>query len=232
MTKKNAAAQKELPVFDLINEYNAETAKRYEQLEKYAKDVTEAQALFNALNYRYEEAVKAAVIEGKDGKEAEELSEQLDAAERKLKNAKRMQLAAQQLNSRKVTAEHILQGLAAYKASYDSEVIKPSEKELRKAKEAYINAELEHMRKIKHFEDEVNAAYLTVKPNTIGGAPFSVGFGTYDNRAHKTITEQDVRELRQGKKPSSLAPRRQPVVIDGVTQFVPLEEDLEEGSVN
>jgi hypothetical protein len=226
---KIATKQEQLPTFELINEYNAETGKHLKQLEKYSKNLNEAQALVNALNYRYEEALKAAVMEGKDGEELQNLSEQLDAAEQKLKNIRRIQLVAQQLNSRKITEQDIIEGLKDYKVGYQDEVIEPSEKELRKLKLAYINAELEHMRKIKHFQEQANAAYLTIKPNTVGNAPFSVGFDTSDNRRHKTITERDLIELAQGRKPSSLDPRTKPVKINGVIQYVPLEEDLEEG---
>jgi hypothetical protein len=219
MTKKTA----KLPTFDLI-----ENEKSLELQEKLAQQVTQAQALVNALDYRYGEEVRAAVIENKENAELlDELSAQLDKAKRDLDRAKRMQQVGNNVNSRTVSKQDIENGLRAYQNMYQTEVIKPSEKELRKAKEAYIAAFLEHDRKIRFFDEQARAAYLAVNPSAIS-IPYGVGFGTIQNVSHKCITSDDLRVLEQGQQPSSLKPMMKLVEDEnGHSHYVPVDEEGE-----
>lgn len=217
--------EKKLPTFQILDTYNAETAKGFEVQSQYRKKITEAQGLLNALNFRYEAAVKAAVLEGKNNStELEEISEQLEKAERDLSNKKRMQQVVQLVNKRTVTVEDVDREFKLFRNEYQNEVIKKSEKELRKAKEFYITTYLEHTSKINHFDEQARTVVNTINPNTIG-VPYSVGFKTQDNIRHKCITGEDLHALKRGMKPLSLQPRKQPVQRNGVTYFEDITED-------
>lgn len=231
MAKKNEQP-KALPTFDLINTYNEESAKQFELMQKHQDELNEAQALVNALNYRYENELRSSVVDGKDNeKELSEIADQLEEAERKLSQAKRKQNVASSLNKRSVTEQDILQGLSVYQSEYQKDVVEPLVKEVRKAKEAYINAFLAVENAVRHFQAQADAAYSTVKPNSPSGAPLSVGIGTQDNIVHKCITSDDLHYLARGQKPKSLAPRVKTVKNEkGHISYVPLEEDLEGGS--
>jgi multidrug efflux pump subunit AcrA (membrane-fusion protein) len=219
--------EKQLPTFEGINKYNEETQAQQALSQKHAAQVNEAQALVSSLEYLYEQELKKVVTEGKDGSEQlEQLSEQLNKAERDLSNKKRMQQVARSVGKRSVSKEDIEQQLRAFQNRYQSEVIAPSEKELRKFKEAYINAFLEHMNKINHFDNVARSAFFTVNPSYNGyNIPFEVGFKTQDNRRQKLITSEDLTALERGQKPSSLKPLTKTIKDDnGHIHYVPIEE--------
>jgi hypothetical protein len=217
--------------FELIEKYNEETAKTYELQSKVSKQVSEAQALVSVLTYRHEQALKAAVLDNAENQElVDELSEQLHKAKRDLENKKKaQQIASLEGSKRTITDVDVMQGLADYQRQYQIEIIAPALRQLRKAKEAYINEFLDVMRKIQYFDEQTQAAYLTIKPNTIGKPPYSVGFGTLDNVKHKCLTDADLLELGRGQKPNSLKPIKKPVKnAKGHIVFVPVDEEGEE----
>jgi hypothetical protein len=218
----------QLPKFELIDKYREETQQQLAKQKEYTDKVTQAQALVNALDIRIKLAIDEAVNKGADNRELlTQLKKEKAATLLELDTIREMKQAAA-VNKRTVTPEDIQRGLAAYQNEYQSEVIAPALKQLRKVKEVYIAEYLEIMRKIKHFEEQAQAAYLTIKPNTIGKPPYSVGFGTQQNVNHKCITDTDLHEMARGQKPKSLEPIKKAVRNnDGKIVFVPVEEGEE-----
>ncbi|MEH7439545.1 hypothetical protein V7182_18875 [Neobacillus drentensis] len=224
------AKAKQLPTFELINKYNEETEKQHEVAAKHREEVTHAQALVQALNFRYEEAVKDAVVNNADNAQlVDELSEQLTKAERDLANKKRMQQVAASYNKRTITRKDVERELKTFQNTYQSEVMKPAMKELRKAKEAYISAYLDCARKVAHFDEQARHAFITVNPSYKGyNVPYSVGFTTRDDVSSKSLTDADLRELSRGLQPSSLKPLMRAVrEASGRIYYVPVEGDNE-----
>jgi hypothetical protein len=221
----NFTTQK-LPTFDLINKFNEETQQQLALTEKNKQQVDEVQALINALEYRYEQELKKLVAEGKDSSEQlDQLSEQLSKAERDLANKKRMQQVARSINKRSISKEDVERELRDFQNKYQSEIVNPSEKELRKAKEAYINAFLEHKQKLDHFENVARSAFFTINPSySVYSIPYEVGFKTQDNIRNKCITDEDLDALAQGKQPNSLKPLTKAVKGEnGHFIYVPIE---------
>lgn len=200
------AKEKQLPTFDLINKFHEGQAKNAEVQVKYRQGEDEAKALVQALNYRYEQALKASVTENADNEKLiDELAEQLDTAEKDLSKKKRKAKVAEAVNKNTVTRNDILRGLSIYQSEYQRDVIQPKLKELRKKKEEYISEYLELKQIIDHFDKEAKSSYFAVKPDA-ASVPYSVGFVSKARKASKSLTEKDLIELSQGKQPSSLSP--------------------------
>ena len=214
------------PKFEPIEKYNAETQQQLAKQKEYADKVRVAEQLVNALDIRYQQAVKAAVENGEDNRELlTSLKKEKVAALVELENSKEMQKAAA-ASKRTVTAEDILKGLSVYQHEFQKAIIEPAIKKQRKTKEDYIRDSLDVKDKVKFFEEQVRAAYLTIKPKTIGNPPYSVGYKTQQNIKHKSITEADLIELARGLKPTSLKPLTKPVKdTNGRIVFVPVEEE-------
>jgi HEPN domain-containing protein len=222
---------KQLPTFDFINEYKKEAEESLKKQQKYEQEVAKAEELKKALDYRYETAVKAAVIEGIDNTaELEEINALLEKAERDLSNKKRAQLVARNLNKPKITPQDVDREFRAYQAKYQSEIVEPAAKELLKAKEVYIQAKLEYNRLVAHFNEQARLATYAINPNAVS-VSYQVGFKSAQDRRRKTISEIDLAELEQGKTPQSLKPITKPVKgQDGITRFVPVDEESERGN--
>jgi hypothetical protein len=221
-----------LPTFDFIKKYREDAAKNLEKAQKFQQEVAQAEALKQALTFRYEEAVKAQVIDGADNaKELEEISELLDRAERDLSNKKRAQIVARSVSKPTVTKEDVDREFRVFLAMYNNETLANAAKDILKKKEAYINAELEYARLVEHGKGQASLAASVVYPNSIS-VPYQVsGYKTAQDRRQKTLSEGDLLELATGKKPRSLEPITKPVKgQDGITRFVPIDEENEGGN--
>lgn len=201
----NVMTKKKLPVFELLNKYNEETEQHRERAAQYAASVREAEALVQALKVRKDNALKAAVVEGKNNEaELNELEEQLAKAERDLTIAKQKQQVAAHISNRKISLADIDKAFSAWTNQYQTEQVDPAIEEVRKAKEQYVEKYLNLANVLTNYEEQARTVTFTVKPKAITIIYRLLGFGTEKRRKYATISDYDNEQLNRGVMPRSM----------------------------
>jgi hypothetical protein len=193
-----------LPSFNLLSEFHAETQTQLTKRQEYAARVAEAEALVNALEMRYKEAVTKAVVSGEDNTaELAKINAERAEAKQELENRKHMLSVVRSVQKRNITTADLDREFRKFQAQYQSEAIDGEIEELRRLKVEYLKQYIEIQRRIKNFESVARDVTMTINPNSIS-VPYSVGYMNQPQIEHACVTQFDLKSLQLGRVPSSV----------------------------
>jgi hypothetical protein len=191
--------------FTLLNDYHNEAQQQQAKRAEYTNRVTEQEALVNALEFRYRDAIKRAVTSNEDTtQEVAEINAQLAAVKTELANRKNMLDIVRSVQKRTITTADLDRDFRAYRQQYQNSVIQPLIEQLRTHKVEYLKAELALQEKIKDFSDTARLVTMTINPRSVS-VPYSVGYKDTPQREYASVTEFDLRSLQRGIVPTSIA---------------------------